>query len=124
MLKFFKKRLKRTVHETLSYSQHLQQQNFLEDLGLNTLPKEKQTELLITMTESILKRITIRVLEHLSKKEKKEFDEVRETSDPDKISEFLAEKIDNYDQMVQEVISEFKEEMITTMQGLQADLAE
>jgi len=91
---------------------------------LNALPKEKQTELLTTMTESILKRITIRVLEHLSKKEKKEFDGVRETSDPDKINEFLAEKIDNYDQMVQEVISEFKEEMKITMQGLQADLAE
>jgi len=124
MFKFFKKRLKGTVHEKLTYSQHLQQQNFLEDLGLNALPKEKQTELLTSMTESILKRITVRVLEHLSKKEKKEFDGVRESSDPDKINEFLAEKIDNYDQMVQEVISEFKEEMKTTMQGLQADLAE
>ncbi len=89
MFKFFKKRLKGTVHEKLTYSQHLQQQNFLEDLGLNALPKEKQTELLTSMTESILKRITVRVLEHLSKKEKKEFDGVRESSDPDKINEIF-----------------------------------
>ena len=109
------------THEKLSYL-HLQRQNFIEELGLKGLPEEKQTGLFTTMTESILKRITIRVLEQLSKKEKKEFDQVRETADPDKINEFLREKIDNYDQMLQEVISEFKEEMKTTMQGLQDDL--
>ncbi len=125
MFKFFKRKPhKKVTHEKLSYLEHLQRQNFIEELGLKELTEEKQTELLTTMTESILKRITIRVLEQLSKKEKKEFDEVRVTADPDKINEFLREKIDNYDQMLQEVISEFKEEMKTTMHGLQADLAE
>lgn len=99
------------------------QQDIIKELGLEGLSEEKQTELLTTMTESVLKRITVRVLEQLSEEDKKEFDRVRETADPDKISEFLRAKIDNYDKMVEEVIKEFKEEIKTTMQGLEKDLA-
>jgi hypothetical protein len=98
------------------------QQNIIKELGLEGLPEDKQIELLTVMTESILKRITIRILEQLSEEEKKEFDQVRETADPDKINEFLREKIDNYDQMVQEIVTQFKEEMKTTIRDLQKDL--
>jgi hypothetical protein len=100
------------------------QQNIIKELGLENLPEDKQTELLTTMTESVLKRITIAVLERLSEEDKKEFDKVRETDDPDKINEFLRTKIDNYDQMVEKIIKEFKEEIKTAMQDLQKDLAE
>jgi len=99
------------------------QQNIIKELGLEGLPEDKQIELLTTMTESVLKRITIKVLEQLSEEDKKEFDQVRETDDPDKISQFLGEKIDNYDEMVEGVIKEFKEEMKSTMTDLEKDLA-
>ncbi|MEA3292895.1 MAG: DUF5663 domain-containing protein [Patescibacteria group bacterium] len=99
------------------------QENIIEEFGLNDLPEEKQTELLTMMTESLLKRITIKVLEQLSKKDKKEFDSVRETSDPDEINKFLKSKIDNYDEMVEETVKEFKEEMKTTIERLKKDLA-
>lgn len=94
------------------------QQNIIKELGLEDLPEEKQAELLTTMTESILKRVTIAILERLSEEDKIKFDQVREANDPDKIIEFLREKIDNYDQMVEGVVKEFKEEMKTTMQDL------
>ena len=98
------------------------QQNIIKELGLEGLPEDKQIQLLTTMTESVLKRITIAVLERLSEEDKKEFDQVRETADPDKINEFLRKKIDNYDQMVEEIVKEFKTEMKTTIQDLQKDL--
>tara|TARA_Y100000294_G_scaffold144193_1_gene139071 strand:+ start:377 stop:697 length:321 start_codon:yes stop_codon:yes gene_type:complete len=98
------------------------QQNIIKELGLEGLPEDKQIELLTTMTESVLKRITIKVLELLSEEDKKEFDQVRETNDPDKISEFLKDKIDNYDEMVEDVIKEFKEEMKSTMASLEEGL--
>lgn len=98
------------------------QKDILEGLGLKGLSEEKQTELLTTMTESVLKRITIAVLEKLSDEDKGEFDRVREESDPDKITEFLKSKIENYDEMVEEIVEEFKEEMKSNMQELQKGL--
>ncbi|MAF20654.1 MAG: hypothetical protein CMI55_03155 [Parcubacteria group bacterium] len=98
------------------------QQNIIKELGLEGLPEDKQIELLTTMTESVLKRITIKVLELLSEEDKKEFDQVRETNDPDKISEFLKDKINNYDEIVEDVIKEFKEEMKSTMASLEEGL--
>lgn len=41
---------------------------------------------------------------------------------PDKISGFLREKIDNYDQMVEDVVKKYKEEMKVIMQHLQEGL--
>jgi len=99
------------------------QQSIIKEFGLEGLPKDKQIELLTTMTESVLKRITIKVLEQLSEEDKKGFNQVRETNDPDKITEFLGKKIDNYDEMVEGIIKEFKEEMKSTMTGLEEDLA-
>jgi len=94
------------------------QENIIKEFGLEDLSEDKQIELLTTMTESVLKRITIKVLEQLSEEDKKEFDQVRETNDSDKINEFLREKIDNYDEIVKEVIKEFKEEMKANIKEL------
>lgn len=98
------------------------QQNLIQELGLGDLPEDKQVELLTTMTESVLKRITIQVLEQLSEEEKKEFDQVRESNDPDKITEFLREKIENYDEMAENTVKEFKEEMKDTIEDLEKGL--
>ncbi len=91
------------------------QQNIIEEFGLGGLPEEKQAELLTAMTESVLKRITIKILEQLSDEDRDEFDKLRETDEPDKITEFLRAKISDYDQMVEEVIRQFKEETKETM---------
>ncbi|MEA2113035.1 MAG: DUF5663 domain-containing protein, partial [Patescibacteria group bacterium] len=91
------------------------QQNIIEEFGLEGLPEEKQTELLTAMTESVLKRITVKILEQLSDEDRGEFDKLRETDEPDKIAEFLREKISDYDQMVENVVKEFKEETKGTM---------
>ena len=91
------------------------QQNIIEEFGLENLPEKKQAELLTAMTESVLKRITVKTLERLSDEDRSEFDKLRETDEPDKIVEFLREKISDYDQMVEGVIKQFKEETKGTM---------
>ncbi len=98
------------------------QESIIKELGLENLPEDEQAELLTTMTESILKRITISVLEQLTEEEKIEFDQVRDSDDPEKISNFLREKIVNYDEMVENIIKNFKEEMRGTMADLEKDL--
>jgi len=100
------------------------QQNLIQELGLDSLPEDKQIELLTTMTESVLKRITIQILERLSEEEKKEFDKVRESGEADKITKFLREKIKDYDEMAENTVKEFKEEMKNTVKDLEKSLAE
>ncbi len=99
------------------------QQNILEELGLENLPEDKKEELLSVMTESVLKRITISVLEQLSDEDKKEFDKLRDQADAEKINQFLREKIENYDAMIEKIIKEFKQEMQATMSELEKDIS-
>lgn len=87
------------------------QQNIIQELGLQGLPEETQIKLLTQMTESVLKRITVRVLEQLSEQDQEELDKLQASGDAEKVDQFLKAKIPNYEQMVQEVIAEFKEEM-------------
>lgn len=93
--------------------------NLIKELGLEDLAEERQLNLLNLMTEAILKRITINVLENLSEADRKEFDKVRETNDPNQIHDFLKSKIPNYDKMAKETIEEFKKEMKETAKELE-----
>jgi len=93
-------------------------QTILEELGLKDLPEETQIKLLTQMTESVLKRITIKVLERLSEEDRKEFEKLQAAGDPEKVNQFLTAKIPNYEQLVQEIVTEFKEEMKTNIEAL------
>jgi hypothetical protein len=88
------------------------QKELLEELGLSSLPPDKQEEILIKMTEVLLKRIFVETMEKLSEADRQAYEKmVDEKSDPEKIGEFLKEKVLNYDEMVQKIIVDFKEEM-------------
>jgi hypothetical protein len=88
------------------------QKELLEELGLASLPPDKQEEILIKMTEVLLKRIFVETMEKLSEADREMYEKmVDEKSEPEKIGEFLKEKVLNYDEMVQKIIADFKEEM-------------
>ncbi len=88
------------------------QKTLLDELGLENLPQEKKDQLLIKMTEALLKRIFIETMEKLDEKGRGEYDKlVEEKADPQKMEEFLASRIGGYEEMVKKVIEEFKEEM-------------
>lgn len=97
-------------------------QNIIQELGLDGLPEDKQIGLLTTMTESVLKRITIKILEKLTDAERQEFEEKQKTADPKQMDEFLRSKIPDYDQMLLETVNEFKEEMKINMADLRKGL--
>ncbi len=96
------------------------QQNIIQDLGLQDLPQETQIKLLTQMTESVLKRITVQVLERLSEQEREEFDKLQEAGDANKVNEFLMSKIPDYEDMVQKIVAEFKEEMKANVETLKS----
>ena len=88
------------------------QKTLLEELGLSNLPQDKQDELLIKMTEVLLKRIFLETMEKLGDEGMKEYDKmVEEGATAEQLEEFFKSKITNYDTMVQKVIEEFKGEM-------------
>ncbi|MFZ2188322.1 MAG: DUF5663 domain-containing protein [Candidatus Moraniibacteriota bacterium] len=88
------------------------QKELMEELGLSNLPLDKQNEILIKMTEVLLKRIFVETMERLSEADREMYEKmVDEKSEPEKIGEFLKEKVLNYDEMVQKIIADFKEEM-------------
>lgn len=90
--------------------------SLLDELGLANLPQEKKEELVAKMTEVVLKRIFLKTMESLDEKGQEEYSQIVDAGGPpEKLEEFLDTKIKNYDQMVKDVLAQFREEMKTGM---------
>lgn len=85
----------------------------IKELSIETLSKDKQNEIIIKMTEVLLKRIFLETMERLSDEERNTYEKLTEREDvtPAQVETFFKEKINNYEEMVQGVIAEFKNEM-------------
>ena len=94
------------------------QQDLIKELGIDQLPTERQEEILTAMTEALLKRITLRVLENLDEKQREEFDAVASANETEKVTEFLARKVPNYEQLIQDEIAKFRQDMTETVNAL------
>jgi len=94
--------------------------NIITELGLSDLPRTTQLKLLTQMTESVLKRITVEVLEKLSEEDRKEFEKIQEKGDTEAMDKFLKEKIANYEEIVEGIVADFKEEMKKTIASLKS----
>ena len=100
-----------------------QKRTLLEEFDLEDLPKDVQAGLLQAMTETLLKKISLSILEKLSEEDRVEFEKVREQEDALKTESFLREKLPDYDALVQEVIDEFKTEMKGYIEEVKGELA-
>lgn len=88
------------------------QQTIIDELGLSDLPEEQKEELMLKMTEAVLKRIFLETMEKLSEKEQEEYSKmIDESATPKRLEEFLREKIAGYDEMVKKTIADFKAAM-------------
>lgn len=86
--------------------------SLLDELGLSDIPKEKREQLVEKMTEVLLKRIFMETLEKLDEKSQEEYAEmVKNNPNPEELDNFLSSHISNYDEMVNKIIENFKEEM-------------
>ena len=91
------------------------QQTLINELGLSSLSKEKQDELLARATEVVMERILEETMEKLSEADQETYAQmVEKKSSPEEIGEFLKGKIAGYDEMVKKIIEDFKEEMKAT----------
>lgn len=88
------------------------QKTLLDELGLSNLPREKQEELVIKMTEVLLKRMFLDTMEKLSEADQEAYGKmIEEKAAPEEIEKFLKEKISNYDEMLAKIVADFKDEM-------------
>ena len=88
-------------------------EQLVKDLGIDTLSQEKQNELIIKMTEVLLKRIFLETMEKLGEKGREEYEKMSEGDvQPEQVEAFFRERISNYDELVNQVIEEFKTEMM------------
>ncbi len=86
--------------------------DLVKEMGIDSLPQEKQNELLIKMTEVLLKRIFIETMEKLGEQGRDEYEEIMlKNPEPDELESFFSERISDYDNLVQKIIGDFKEEM-------------
>jgi len=91
------------------------QSNILERLGLQELPEEAQITLLTKMTESVIKRIAVEVLEHLHESDRETLFALQEKGDLAQTEQFLKSKIADYDGLADRVAREFTDEMRDTV---------
>ncbi|MFY9463059.1 MAG: DUF5663 domain-containing protein [Candidatus Sungiibacteriota bacterium] len=94
------------------------QTNILERLGLQELPEEAQIALLTKMTESVIKRIAVEVLEQLSEDDRTTLFALQEKGELEPVEKFLKEKIPEYDSIADKVVQEFTDEMRDTVAAL------
>lgn len=89
------------------------QKTIIDELGLSSLPQEKQEELLVKMTEVVLKRIFVETMEKLSEADQEAYSQmIDRNATPEEVEKFLIEKIPNYDELVKKVVEDFKGEML------------
>lgn len=85
----------------------------MEELGLGSLPQEKQEALLAKMTEVVLKRIYVETMDKLTEADQETYAKmIEEKATPEELEKFLVAKIPNYDELVKKVVDGFREEML------------
>jgi hypothetical protein len=96
------------------------QQSLIEELGLQNLPKEKQEEILVKMTEVLLKKIYLETFEKLAEPDREELAKMLdgEDAEPEKVESYLRTKIEDYDGFVKKIVEDFTTEMKKTTGGL------
>ncbi|MFA6197853.1 MAG: DUF5663 domain-containing protein [Patescibacteria group bacterium] len=87
--------------------------NIIELLGLQDLPKEKQDDLVAKMSEVVQHRITDRLLERLPVTAQADLDAlIAKGATSEEFDGFLQKVIPEYNQIMAEEITVFKQEML------------
>lgn len=86
--------------------------DLIKELGLENAPQEKQMEIVANYTDALQTRIFARLLDELTTEEQKEFDQLLQTNDEEKIGKYLTEKIPNMDFIATDEFNHMKREII------------
>ncbi len=102
----------------MTQNNDLLKKNILVELGLQDLPEDRKLNLLSRMSDLIQKRVLLRVIKSLGVEDKQEFDRLIGTENEQNIFRFLISKVPNIDQITDEEVISFKEEVIEQVKSL------
>ena len=91
--------------------EQIDQRNIIKILGIENLPDERKSSILNKVTELVQKRLLLRVMEILDEAKQKEFEQVVESKDQNKITEFLKTNAPDMDKWMVEEINSIKKDM-------------
>lgn len=84
----------------------------IQDLGISSLPEEAQNEIIESLGQNIIRRVTLEILKQIPEDKHEEFDDISQTGDQSQIMAFIETYIPNADEFIQtktqETIDEFK----------------
>lgn len=86
-------------------------QDVIKELGLEHLTQEEKDQVLVQLTDSLLKRLILRVYDKLAPEGQKEFDALAESGDGEKINDFLRKKVPDLDEIRDEELEGLKAEL-------------
>jgi hypothetical protein len=103
------------------FMEEILNKNIIKELGLDDLPEEEQEKTMLKIGEIIFKGVIVRVLQELSDKEAKEFEELisNKPDDQEAILNFLQKKVPNLDEITNEEVARFKQESLDFMNKLE-----
>ena len=96
----------------------LLQKNIISLLGLESLPDEKKVQFLEKTSELVFKRTIVKVMELLPKSDQDELSRLIGAGEPEKTDAFIAEKIPNFEELMNNEIVAIKEEMVKEAEGV------
>jgi len=95
------------------------EKDLVEKLGLESLPREKQLEIIERTGSVIFAAIMQEAILRVPEQELDTLDEL--LSDPqntDKVYVFLKEKVDKFDELVEKVITDFKKDAFSVLESI------
>lgn len=77
------------------------------ELGIESLPSDKQNELLDRMTETVMKQVFLSLADKMGDDGAEEFDTLLKGGDQKKIEEFIRQYVSDSDVFVRDIVKEF-----------------
>jgi len=102
----------------MSQNSDILKKNIIVELGLEALPKDRQLNLLSRMSDLIQKRVLLHVIQSLSVADKEEFDKLLGKENEQTIFRFLIAKVPNIDEITDEEVIKFKEEVVEKVKNM------
>jgi|WetSurMetagenome_2_1015567.scaffolds.fasta_scaffold562811_1 hypothetical protein len=88
-------------------------QKLMDELGLSNLSQGKKDELIAKMAEVILKRMFVETVDELGSENQEAYGDLLDKgASPEEIEKFLREKIPDYEQKMEKIAADFRNEMI------------
>lgn len=96
----------------MDHNQNKETVDFAKKLGIDSLPVEKQEEIVKRMADVLDKRIILRVMDELSEDEVMEINATFVSENREEALKILEKKIPNFDKIFLEEVNKLKEEML------------